>query len=84
MGNPVTECNKDDFDILKNISGTGKKTATVLIALTQGMKNFESVKHLSSYFGLCPRIYESGTSVKGKAKICKTGMVMVRKMFDIF
>ncbi|MDR0753796.1 MAG: transposase, partial [Prevotellaceae bacterium] len=47
----------------------------------QGMKNFDSAKQISSYFGLCPRIYESGTSVKGKARICKMGMAMVRKMF---
>jgi transposase len=71
---------KENFELIKTIPGIGKKTAIVLIAFTQGMKNFESSKQLISYFGLCPRIYESGTSVKGKARICKMGMSTTRKM----
>jgi transposase len=71
---------KENFEHLKDIPGIGKKTAITLIALTQGMKEFDSAKQISSYFGLCPRIYESGTSVKGKAKICKMGMEMIRKL----
>lgn len=30
--------------------------------------------------GLSPRVFESGTSVKGKAKICKMGMARMRKL----
>jgi transposase len=71
---------KENFEHLTGIPGIGKKTAIVLIALTQGMKEFDSAKQISSYFGLCPRIYESGTSVKGKTKICKMGMEMIRKL----
>lgn len=71
---------KDNYERLKAIPGIGKKTAIVLLAVTKGMKEFESAKQVSSYFGLCPRIYESGTSIKGKAKICKMGMSQIRKL----
>ena len=44
------------------------------------MEDFESAKQLSSYFGIAPRLYESGTSIKCKSKICKMGMGLVRKL----
>ena len=65
---------------LESIPGIGKKTTIVLIALTQGFREFENAKQVSSYFGLCPRIYESGTSVKGKSRICKMGMSLIRRL----
>lgn len=71
---------KDNYQRLQSIPGIGKQTAIVLLAITQGMKKFDSSKQVSSYFGLAPRIYESGTSVKGKSKICKMGMSMIRKL----
>jgi transposase len=71
---------KENFEKLQAIPGIGKKTAIVLIAFTRNMQEFDSAKQISSYFGLCPRIYQSGSSVNGKAKICKMGMSMVRKL----
>jgi transposase len=71
---------KENYDNICLIPGIGKKTAIVLLAFTQGMEDFSSAKQVSSYFGLCPRVYDSGTSVRGKAHICKMGMAMVRKL----
>jgi transposase len=71
---------KETFEKLQAIPGIGKKTAIVLIAFTRNMQGFDSPKQISSYFGLCPRIYQSGSSVNGKAKICKMGMASVRKL----
>lgn len=70
---------KESYDNLCSIAGIGKKTAITLIALTQNMESFDNARQVSSYFGLCPRIYESGSSVKGRAKICKMGMSLIRK-----
>ena len=70
----------DKFDKLMSIPGIGKKTAIVFLSVTQGLSNFSSAKQLSSYFGLAPRIYESGSSIKGRAKICKMGMGLIRKL----
>lgn len=74
---------KNYSEMMKNlisIPGLGKKTAVVLIVLTGGFKRFTSAKQLSAYVGLAPRIYQSGSSIKGKARICKMGMSRVRAL----
>ena len=70
---------KEMLENLTTIPGIGKKTATTLIVATSGFTRFDSHKKLSSYFGICPRIYESGTSVKGRSRICKLGMGEIRR-----
>lgn len=70
---------KNMFEYLKSIPGIGTKSAYLMIICTNGFKNFKNYKQVISYFGLAPRIYESGTSIKGKTKICKMGMSKVRK-----
>jgi transposase len=68
---------------LESIPGMGKKTAMLLIVLTGGFERFDDYRKLSSYIGLCPRIFESGTSIKGKARICKMGMSRIRALLYI-
>lgn len=64
---------------LKSIPGIGERSATLMIIKTNGFENFDNYRQVISYFGLSPRIFQSGTSVKGKAKICKMGMSQVRR-----
>ena len=68
------------FDHLQSIPGLGKKTSMLLIVLTGAFEKFDNAKQISSYFGLSPRIYESGTSIKGRARICKMGMGKMRQL----
>jgi len=68
---------------LTSIPGIGKKTSRLLILATEGFNGFENVKQVSSYLGLSPRIYDSGTSVKGKRRICKMGMSRIRAMLYV-
>lgn len=68
------------YEKLRTIPSIGRKSAIMLIAITNEFKNFESSKQLSSYIGISPRIYQSGTSVNGKGKICKMGMGQMRKV----
>ena len=68
---------------LESIPGIGKKTAMMLIVLSSGFSRFDDYRKLSSYIGICPRIFESGTSIKGKARICKMGMSGIRAMLYI-
>ncbi|MBB5395821.1 transposase [Mucilaginibacter sp. AK015] len=63
---------------LESIPGLGRKTAMMLTVLSGGFSRFDNYRALSSYIGICPRIFESGTSVKGKARICKMGMSRIR------
>lgn len=68
---------------LESIPGLGRKTAIALIVASGGLSGFSNYRKLSSYMGLSPRIFESGTSVKGKARICKMGMARMRRILYI-
>jgi len=68
---------------LESIPGMGRKTAIALIVLSGGFDRFEDYRKLSSYIGICPRLFESGTSVKGKSRICKMGMSRIRAMLYV-
>lgn len=63
---------------LQSIPGMGRKTAMMLTVISGGFTRFNDYRKLSSYIGICPRIFESGTSVKGKSRICKMGMSRIR------
>jgi len=65
---------------LCSIPGIGKRTAIYLIVLTQGFEKFETSRQLISYFGLDPTIHESGSSVRGKSRISKTGNNHIRNL----
>jgi len=65
---------------LRSIPGIGPRSAALLIITTGGFGRFENYKQVISYFGLAPRIYESGSSVKGRNHICKMGMGQIRKV----
>jgi len=71
------------FKQMQSIPGIGKKTAVLLIVISAGFTKFENARQLSSYIGISPRIFESGTSVKGKSKICKMGMSRIRTMLYV-
>ena len=71
---------KELFKNLQTIPGIGKRTAMLLIVITDGFEKFENSKELVSYIGLCPRLYESGTSIKGRSRICKMGMSKIRQL----
>jgi transposase len=68
---------------LQTIPGIGKKTAMLLIVLTGGFTKFSNARQLSSYIGTCPRIFESGSSIKGKTRITKMGMSKIRSMLYV-
>jgi transposase len=73
----------EQLENITSIPGIGQKTAIQLLIITQGFTRFENCKQLCSYIGLSPRIYESGTSVKGKARISKLGMARMRKLLYV-
>ncbi|PZQ96427.1 MAG: IS110 family transposase [Flavobacterium psychrophilum] len=71
------------MDNLTSIPGLGKKTALTLIVLSGGFKKFSNYRQLSAYVGLSPRLYESGTSVRGRSRICKMGMSRIRALLYV-
>lgn len=68
---------------LESLPGMGRKTAMALIVLSGGFERFDDYRKLSAYIGICPRLFESGSSVKGKARICKMGMSRIRAMLYV-
>lgn len=68
---------------LTSIPGIGNKTAIMLIVITNDFQKFDHYKKLIAYVGFSPRIYQSGTSIKGKGHICKMGKAQIRKLLYI-
>ncbi|MBV7433526.1 IS110 family transposase [Cardiobacteriaceae bacterium TAE3-ERU3] len=65
-------------DLLLTVPGVGKKTLPWLLTyLGDGMK-FSCAKKVASFAGLAPRLHESGTSVRGKSMIGKSGLADLR------
>lgn len=83
MDDLVKKHYQQQYEQLKSIPGLGKKSSLLLITITGGFSRFSHVKQLISYVGFCPRIFESGSSIKGKGHICKMGMSAVRKMLYV-
>jgi len=71
---------KEDFKRLLTISGIGDKAAFGLLALFSIYQGTNRAQ-ITALVGLDPTKRESGTSVKGKAKISKNGNKHIRKMF---
>jgi len=71
---------KTTLDCLTSIPGIGKKTALMLLVATDNFKKFSNYKQLIAYIGLSPRLYQSGSSVRGRGSICKMGNALLRKL----
>ena len=79
----VSQHHQKLFEQLTSIPGIGRKTAMQLIVISGGFTKFENAKQLCFYIGLSPRIFESGTSVRGKSRICRMGMSRIRAMLYV-
>uniref|UniRef100_UPI002597119A transposase n=1 Tax=uncultured Polaribacter sp. TaxID=174711 RepID=UPI002597119A len=71
---------EQQLTLLKSIPGIGLKTALFLIVVTDGFRKFENASQLCSYVGITPTIRESGSSVRGRARISKVGNRKLRNL----
>jgi len=67
------------YKAILSVPGIGPKTAAALIVCTNAFQYFDNARQLCAYVGLSPRVFESGTSVKGKGHICKLGNSYLRQ-----
>ena len=58
-------------DLLVSIDGVGERIAINMIAVTGGFTRFQNARQFCSFAGLTPYKYDSGTSVRSKAKISR-------------
>jgi transposase len=71
-----------EMKLLSSIPGIGKKTAGMLLLFAGGFKGMTSYRQLIAKAGLCPREYNSGSSIRGKVRITKMGGGLIRtKLF---
>lgn len=68
---------KQDRDLLLTIPGVADATARRLIGLLRG-RTFQSARQAAAYVGLSVVITESGTSVRGAARLSKHGDSRIR------
>ena len=66
------------FSRLTTIPGIGKKTEVLMMVSTSNFQSFASYKQVLSYLGLAPNERSSGSSIRGKSRISKTGDGLLR------
>ena len=76
----VKEIFDEELGLITSIPGIGIKNAIALLVATNAFSNFRSAKQVASYIGICPRIYQSGSSIRGKGSITKMGDKRVRTL----
>lgn len=70
---------KEQSDLLDSVPGLGAKTIPVLLSYYGGPQRFEQAKEAVAFAGVDPRHHESGSSVRGKARMSKIGHAAIRK-----
>ena len=66
-------------DLLASIPGIGKATIAAILSELDDLKRFKHVRELVAFIGLAPKEALSGSPIKGKPRLCKTGNARLRK-----
>ncbi|MCA1850515.1 MAG: IS110 family transposase, partial [Acidobacteria bacterium] len=66
-----------DRDLLLSIPGLGQATIARLMSEIN-FQSYESAREVAAFAGLAPRLRESGKSVRGRARLSKTGTPRIR------
>jgi len=70
---------KQRKDLLDSIPGIGKATIPHLLAELNNLEKFNHVREVVAFIGLAPKETISGSSIKGKPRLCKIGHARLRK-----
>src|SRR5277367_4795882 len=65
-------------ELLLSIPGVGPETANTVISEVPCIEMFSSAKQLVAYAGLAPKEITSGSSIRGRTRISKTGRSRLR------
>lgn len=66
-------------ELLDSIPGIGKVTIPHILAELDDLEKFNHVREMVAFIGLAPKETLSGSSIKGKPRLCKIGHVRLRK-----
>ena len=70
---------KQKRDLLDSIPGIGKVTIPTILAELDDLGKFTHVREVVAFIGLAPKETLSGSSIKGKPRLCKIGHARLRK-----
>jgi transposase len=70
---------KQQRDLLSSIPGIGDLTAAKLLSEFVDINHYSSARQAAAFAGLVPRHNQSGSSVRGKPRLCKVGTARLRK-----
>lgn len=73
----------DDFARLQTIPGVGPRIALALLLAGPGLRAFTGWRQAVAYAGLCPRHFESGSSVRGRPRLSKLGDGRLRRLLYV-
>lgn len=67
-----------DVGLITSIPGLGNTTAAKVLAYLGDVRRFKSAKALAAFIGVTPRLKESGSSVRGRSMISRSGHADIR------
>ncbi len=70
---------KTKRDLLSSIPGIGEATIAAILAELALFETCDRVQKVVAYIGLAPKEFTSGSSIKGKPRLCKMGNARMRK-----
>ena len=69
---------KRDADLLSSIPGVGNLTVARILGHLGDIRRFDSAKSFASFLGVTPRQRSSGTSLRGRTMMSRTGSTSLR------
>ncbi|PHV03795.1 IS110 family transposase [Janthinobacterium sp. BJB412] len=69
---------KHDADLIASIPGVGATTVARILGHLGDIRRFESAKAFAAFLGVTPKQRTSGTSVRGRTMISRTGSTALR------
>jgi transposase len=69
---------KKDADLIESIPGIGPSTVAKVLGYIGNVRRFESAKAFAAFLGVTPRQRTSGTSVRGRTMMSRTGHSAMR------
>ena len=70
---------REDARLITSIPGVGNTTAAKVMAYLGDVRRFKNAKALAAFIGVTPRLKLSGSSVRGRSMISRSGHAQLRR-----
>jgi len=69
---------REDAKLITSIPGVGNTTAAKVMAYLGDVRRFKNAKALAAFIGVTPRLKLSGSSIRGRSMISRSGHAAIR------